>query len=240
MAPRNPALAKFGRSWLKPLTLVLLLLPAIWLGAHWAGILLEFYGGGAGPLRPLLTSDWTIDPIKTTHHFLGETAIRILLVSLCVRPFRELSGWAPIMTIRRRVGLAAFFYALAHFLAYFGMDLFFSLAKLWEDVALRLYITLGMAALILLIPLAVTSTNGMIKRLGALRWRRLHQLVYVIAALAVAHHFFAVKGVQFGPLIHGGILALLLGYRVYSWRRKKQRRSRMEPAPAPTGANSSS
>jgi sulfoxide reductase heme-binding subunit YedZ len=140
-----------------------------------------------------------------------------LLVSLAITPFRDISRWAPIMQVRRRIGLAAFWYAVMHLLAYFGADLFFSLPALWEDIVERTYITFGMAALILLIPLSVTSFNSMIRKLGAQRWGQLHMAVYLIAILAVTHHFFAEKGLQPGPLIHASILVILLGWRV--WKR---------------------
>lgn len=193
---------EFARVWLKPLTLALLLAPGVWLAAQWVALL----AGWPNRLG--------FNPVETTHHFLGLTAIRILLVTLAVTPFRDWTGWAPIMRVRRRIGLAAFFYALAHLLAYLGLDLYFSLPKLWEDVVQRIYITLGMSAFVLLIPLAITSHNWMMKKLGAVRWQRLHWLVYPIAMLAVLHHGFMVKGNQLGPWVHGGILAVLLSWRV--------------------------
>jgi sulfoxide reductase heme-binding subunit YedZ len=192
----------FARIWLKPVTLWLLLLPFFWISAQW----IAYAAGWPNRLG--------FNPIETTHHFLGETAIRILLVTLAVTPFRDITGWAPIMRVRRRIGLAAFFYALLHVTVYFGLDLFLSLRALWDDVLERTYITFGMAALLGLIPLAITSHDWMIKKLGAVRWRRLHWLVYAIAVLAVTHHFFAEKGAQTGPWVHAGILAALLGWRV--------------------------
>lgn len=212
MAERSAFLRAFGKHWLRPLVLLALVLPFVWIAAQWA-LLLTGQSHGLG-----------FEPVAATHHFLGQTAIRIFLISLAITPFRDLTQWAPIMRVRRRVGLAAFWYALLHLLAYFGADLFFSLPKLWEDVLERTYITFGMSAFALLIPLAVTSFDGMIKRLGPMRWRRLHQLVYIIGPLAVTHHFFAEKGLQPGPLVHMGILAILLGYRL--WRFVDARRQR--------------
>lgn len=205
MAQRSAVLRSFAKHWLKPVTLVLLVLPFLWIAAQWALLLTG---------RP---NDLGFEPVAATHHFLGQTAIRILLISLAVTPFRDITRWAPIMQVRRRIGLAAFWYALLHLLAYFGADLFFSLPALWEDIVERTYITFGMAALLLLVPLAITSFNSMIRKLGAQRWQQLHMAVYVIAILAVTHHFFAEKGLQPGPLIHAGILASLLGWRV--WKR---------------------
>lgn len=211
MAQRSAFLRGFAKHWLKPVVLGLLLLPFAWIAGQWA---LLFAG---------LPNALGFEPVAATHHFLGQTALRILLISLAVSPFRDLTGWAPILQVRRRVGLAAFWYACLHLLAYFGADLFFSLSGLWEDIVERTYITFGMAALILLVPLAITSFNAMIRRLGAARWRQLHMAVYAIAILAVIHHFFAEKGLQPGPLVHAAILALLLGWRVWTRMVPKRR-----------------
>jgi methionine sulfoxide reductase heme-binding subunit len=204
MVERSVFLRSVARHWLKPVTLFLLVLPFAWIAGQWALLL-------SG-----MENELGFEPVAATHHFLGQTAIRILLISLAVTPFRDLTRWAPVLQVRRRIGLAAFWYALLHLLAYFGVDLFFSLPALWEDIVERTYITFGMAALVMLVPLAVTSFNSMIRRLGAQRWQRLHMLVYPLAILAVTHHFFAEKGLQPGPLVHAGILALLLGWRAWT------------------------
>jgi len=209
----SPFLRTFARHWLKPLTLAALLAPAIYLAADWISAV------NGGP------NDLGFNPVQTTHHFLGETAIRVLLVTLAISPIRDITGWAPIALVRRRIGLAAFFYALLHLLAYVGLDLQFSMPGLVKDVLKRTYITFGMAAFVLLIPLALTSTNGMIRRLGRKTWDRLHWLIYPLAILAVTHHFFAEKGLQPGPLIHITILTLLLGWRVVRWIIAKTRKT---------------
>ena len=151
---RNPLLRTVSRHFLKPLTFWLLALPGLWLGWQWA-MLLNGQTHGLG-----------FNPIETTHRFLGDTAIRVLLISLAVTPVRDLTKWGPIMMVRRRIGLAAFWYALLHILAYLGLDLCIeagtvtgALAGLWRDVTDRIYITLGMSAFVLLIPLAITSFN---------------------------------------------------------------------------------
>ncbi len=192
----------FAKAALKPAVFWLLAAPLLWLAWQWTAM----FAGWPHTLG--------FNPIETTHHFLGETALRVLLITLAVTPFRDLTGWAPILRVRRRIGLFAFGYAALHVSAYLGLDLMFSLRDLWADVVKRRYITLGMAAFVLLVPLAITSRNDMIKRLGALRWRRLHMLVYPIAVLAVAHHWLMEKGNQPGPWAHAAILALLLGWRV--------------------------
>jgi methionine sulfoxide reductase heme-binding subunit len=199
-------LRTFGKHWMKPLTLALLLAPFIYLSVLWIMML----NGMSTPMG------W--DPVKWTHHYLGDTAIRILLVTLAVTPVRDITGWAPIVVIRRRIGLAAFFYALLHMLAYLGLDKGWSLVKLWEDVVVRTYITLGMIALLLMIPLALTSTNGMIRRLGRKMWERIHWLIYPLAILAVAHNMLMQKTLwQMQPTVHAAILAVLLGWRVARW-----------------------
>lgn len=209
----------FNRSWLKPLAFWLLSAPGLWLGWQWF-LLLTGADNALG-----------FNPIETTHRFLGDTALYVLLISLAVSPIRDLTPWRAVLKIRRRIGLAAFWYALLHVLAYLGLDLLIAagmdpvaaLAGLWEDVAERIYITLGMLAFIALLPLAITSFNFMIRMLGAQNWQRLHWLVYPIAILAVFHHGYMVKGNQLAPWINGGILALLLIYRLYRFYERRSR-----------------
>ncbi|WP_203292311.1 sulfite oxidase heme-binding subunit YedZ [Maricaulis parjimensis] len=214
---RNAFLRVFGQHWLKPLTFWLLALPGLWLIWQWTLLLTG------------MPNDLGFNPIETTHRFLGDTAIRILLITLAVTPFRDITRWLPIVKVRRRIGVAAFWYALLHVLAYLGLDLFIAagmsvtgaLAGLWEDVAERIYITLGMIAFLLLIPLAVTSFNAFIRLMTPTRWQQLHWLVYPLAIIAVLHHGFMAKGNQIMPWVHGGILALLLGYRLVRTLRKR-------------------
>jgi sulfoxide reductase heme-binding subunit YedZ len=212
-------LRTFGRHWMKPLVLAALIAPFAYLAVLWIMML----NGLETPMG------W--DPVKWTHHYLGDTAIRILLVTLAISPIRDITGWAPIVVIRRRIGLAAFFYAILHLLAYFGLDKQWSLPALWEDVLIRTYITLGMAALVLMIPLAITSNNSMIRRMGRKAWERLHWLIYPLAILAVAHNILMQKTLfQVQPMTHAAILALLLGWRVARWGIR-----RMKPAEAAAG-----
>lgn len=208
-------LRTFGKHWMKPLTLVALVAPFAYLALQWT---LMFSG------QPHAMG-WNV--AKWTHLYLGDTAIRILLVTLAISPIRDITGWAPIVLIRRRIGLAAFFYAFLHMLAYVGLNLNWSLTELWKDIVIRTYITFGMAALILMIPLAVTSTNGMIRRLGRKAWDRLHWLIYLLAILAVAHNILMQKTMQPTPIVHAAILALFLGWRIARWGVK-----RLKPAEA--------
>lgn len=202
----NAYLRAFGKHWMKPLTLAALIAPFAFLAWQFFQVLTD-------PLSDAMGTD----PVAYIHHFLGDTAIRILLITLAISPIRDITGWAPIALIRRRVGLAAFFYAALHMIAYLWLDKDWSLAALWEDMVVRTYIMLGMAALVLMIPLAVTSNNAMIRRLGRKTWERLHWLIYPLAILAVAHNLLMVKVIYGDPLIHAVILVLLLGWRVGRW-----------------------
>jgi len=193
---------RFARTWLKPIAFWLLFAPFAWIAWQWFALL-------AGWPHAM-----GFDPEEYTHRYLGDTAIRVLLIGLAVTPFRDLTGWPQIMMIRRRIGLLAFAYAFLHIAFYFGVSLRSSLPALWEDFVERTYITFGMLAFLALVPLAITSHNALIRRLGGVRWRRLHWLVYLIAILAVVHHAFMVKVNQPGPWAHGIILAALLGWRI--------------------------
>ncbi|TLY81852.1 MAG: sulfoxide reductase heme-binding subunit YedZ [Gammaproteobacteria bacterium] len=140
------------------------------------------------------------------------------MITLSVTPVRSLTGLPQLLRLRRMLGLFAFFYAVVHFTIYLVLDLELNFRMLGADIAKRPYITIGFTALVLLLPLALTSTNGMMRRLGA-RWRRLHRLIYPIAALAVWHFYWQVKRDVREPLLYLGILALLLGYRLLRWQR---------------------
>jgi sulfoxide reductase heme-binding subunit YedZ len=202
----NAFLRAFGKTWMKPVTLVALIAPFAFLAWQWLQVLTGINSRAMGT-----------DFVAYTHHFLGDTAIRILLVTLAISPIRDITGWAPIVLIRRRIGLAAFFYAALHMIAYLWLDRNWDLGLLWEDMVMRTYIMLGMASLVLMIPLALTSTNGMIRRLGRKTWERLHWLIYPLAILAVAHNLLMVKIIYGDPLMHAVILVLLLGWRVGRW-----------------------
>ena len=187
--------------WLKPSVFVLALLPLAWLAGR------------------ALTDGLGVNPVETLNRFLGDWALRFLLIALAVTPLRRLTHWAPLARLRRMLGLFAFFYVCLHLASYVGVDLYFDWVALWKDVAKRTYITLGMAAVLLLVPLAVTSTDGMIRRLGGRAWRRLHMLVFPAAILGVAHYWMMVKADIRQPLLHAAVLAVLLGSRLWAMRR---------------------
>ncbi len=181
----------------KALLWIVCLSPAGWLA--WEAI-----AGGLGA-----------NPIEAITHATGDWALRLLFVTLAVTPLRRLTGWNSIIRYRRMLRLFAFFYASLHFLTYAVLDHFFALGSILEDVTTRRYVTVGFAGFVLLIPLAVTSTQRMIRRLGGRRWRALHRLVYVSAIAGVVHYLWLVKIDVRPPVIYALILSLLLGARLW-------------------------
>jgi sulfoxide reductase heme-binding subunit YedZ len=153
------------------------------------------------------------NPVETIRLYTGDWTLRFLLITLAVTPLRRITGWNAMLRLRRMLGLFAFFYACLHFVSYIWLDQFFALDAIIEDILDRPYITVGVASFLLLIPLAVTSTNGMVRRLGAKRWQRLHRLVYIIGIGGVIHFLWLVKSDISEPVIYGTVLTLLLGYR---------------------------
>jgi sulfoxide reductase heme-binding subunit YedZ len=164
----------------------------------------------------------TANPIEYITHTTGDWAIRFLIITLAVTPIRRLTGWNPIIQIRRMLGLFAFFYATLHFLTWFVLDWFFDFRQMAKDVAMRPFITLGMATFVMLLALAVTSTKGSIRRLGR-RWTQLHRLIYVAACTALFHFWLARKTVvpQFQVLLVAAVL--LLGFRAWWTLRTRTR-----------------
>jgi methionine sulfoxide reductase heme-binding subunit len=193
----------------KPLVFVAGLAPLAWMicGA------LQLFGASLGA-----------DPVKKLEHECGKTALNFLLLTLAVTPLRTLTGLPQLLRLRRMLGLFAFFYAVVHFTVYLVLDLELNLRTVGADIVKRPYITVGFTALLLLVPLALTSTNAMMRRLGR-RWQSLHRLIYVIAALAVWHFYWQVKRDVREPLIYMGILALLLAYRLARWRAPRAARA---------------
>ena len=180
------------------------------------------------PLAKLLYGFWTDDltanPISYVTNELGQTTLRLLLLSLALTPLRIVFGWGWQMTFRRLLGLFAFFYVCLHLSVWIVLDHFFDWREMGTDIAKRPYITVGMLAFTLLVPLAATSTTGMIKRLGAARWRRLHRLVYVAAVAGCLHFIWLAKKVRVDPWVYAAILAVLLGIRVWDVGRRFARR----------------
>ena len=161
------------------------------------------------------------NPIAQVQNELGLTALIFLLAALACTPAKRLLGWSWQMRVRRELGLFAFFYALLHFLNYLVLDQFFDLGAIAADIAKRPFITLGFTALVLLVPVAITSTDGWVRRLGYRKWQRLHQLVYVAGVLAAVHFIWRVKIDVSQPLTYAFILAMLLAVRVVVWLQKR-------------------
>lgn len=161
------------------------------------------------------------DPVSAIEHLLGLWALRLLLLTLAITPLRQLTGLAVLIRFRRMLGLYAFAYASLHLAAYLVLDLGGYWAQIAEEIVKRPYITVGFAAWLLLVPLALTSTQGWMRRLGR-RWSRLHMLIYPIAILAVLHFWWIVKSDIREPLLYALILAALLGWRVWrAWRKPR-------------------
>ena len=163
------------------------------------------------------------NPIAEILNRLGFWTLVWLMVSLAMTPLKLVTGWSWPIALRRLLGLVAFTYVCLHFGVYLGVDQFFDLGEIGRDIVARPFITVGFAAFILLVPLAITSTSGMLKRLGARRWKRLHRLVYAAAVLGVVHFLWRVKSDRLQPLIFAATLALLLGIRVVAaWRQRRR------------------
>ena len=171
------------------------LLPALWLA------------------RRALTDDLGANPIEELEIQTGLWTLRFLALTLAVTPLRRFTGWNWLAKHRRTIGLVAFSYACLHLSMYIGLDMFFDVSDIVEDVAEHLYITVGMTAFLLMIPLAMTSTKAAIRRMGR-RWTKLHRLVWAVAALGTVHFLWAVKKDIREPLIYAGIFAVLLLLRL--------------------------
>jgi sulfoxide reductase heme-binding subunit YedZ len=188
---------------LKPVVIAALLLPMAWLVWQWVDY-----------LHTGFTPALTVNPVEYTIRALGDWGLRFLILGLAITPLARYTKTPAFTAWRRNIGVIAFLYVAIHLSLYLWLDLELSLAALWADVVKRTYITFGMAAFILLTPLAITSTNGWIKRIGAKKWQRLHRLVYAAVLLGGVHYLFMVKGNQPAPKIYLGIIVLLLFLRL--------------------------
>jgi methionine sulfoxide reductase heme-binding subunit len=168
------------------------------------------------------------NPIEVITHSTGDWTLILLLTTLSITPLRRITRQYWLISLRRMVGLFAFFYATLHFLTYIWLDKFFDWHEMVKDIAKRPFITVGFSAFVLLIPLAITSTKGWIRRLGK-NWVRLHRLIYVTAILGVIHYWWLVKADIRKPERYAAILAVLLLYRIAYWAWEKRKRT---PAPA--------
>ena len=187
------------------------------------------------PLARLLvlgfTDGLTANPIEFITRSTGTWTLVFLLVTLGVTPLRRALGWPWLLRLRRMLGLYAFFYACLHLTTYLWLDQFFDPAAIVRDIVKRPFITMGFAAFVLMLPLALTSTHAMVRRLGAVRWQRLHRLVYAVAVAGVVHYWWLVKRDITEPAIYALVLASLLLARVGYWLGTvRASRAKREPA----------
>jgi sulfoxide reductase heme-binding subunit YedZ len=172
----------------------------------------------------LIVNQVPVEPVEFVTHGTGDWALYLLCATLAITPLRRFTGWNWLIRLRRMLGLYTFFYALMHFLTFLWADHGFDFGAMWKDVLKRPFITVGFIAFVLLLPLAATSTNAMIKRLGR-RWAQLHRLIYLIAPLAILHYWWMKAGKHNfeQPIVWGTVVAVLLGLRVYwSWSRTRR------------------
>lgn len=187
--------------WTKVVLFALCLAPLAWLG--WRAYQQEL----------------TANPIEFITHYTGDWTIRFLLITLSVTPLRKLFNLPQLARFRRMLGLFAFFYGCMHLMTWLWLDKFFDLSEMWKDVVKRRFITAGMTAFLLMLPLAITSTAGWVRRLGFVQWQRLHRLIYFSALAGVVHYYWLVKSDVRLPLMYGTIWAVLICYRLGVWLR---------------------
>jgi sulfoxide reductase heme-binding subunit YedZ len=200
--------------WAKVLVFTLGLLPLVFLGFR------------------ALNGRLTANPVEFLQHFTGDWALRFLIITLAITPLRKSLNLPELIRFRRMLGLFAFFYVCLHFLTYIGPDQAFNLAGMWKDVEKRRYITVGFLGFLLLIPLAITSTKGWIRRLGGKRWQTLHRAVYIAAICGVIHYYWLVKSDVRKPVFYGVLVAALLLWRLADWLRKRTAAVAVKTAPS--------
>jgi sulfoxide reductase heme-binding subunit YedZ len=220
--------------WTKILVFLLCLLPF----AHLVAVALAYVlqpDLGTG-LWHFLVPSLPPNPLDFFTHLTGDWTIRLIVITLAITPLRKLLGVPDLIRFRRPIGLFVFFYGCLHFLTYLWFDKLFDFHEIWKDVAKRPFITAGFTAFVLMVPLALTSTQGWIRRLGGKRWQRLHRLIYVTAIAAVVHYYWLVKSDIRLPLLYGVLVAVLLLYRLVTSvaRRVRQQAASVKPAPAET------
>jgi methionine sulfoxide reductase heme-binding subunit len=176
------------------------------------------------------------NPIEVITHATGDWTLILVLITLSITPLRQITHQYWLIGVRRMVGLFAFFYGTLHFLTYIWLDKFFDVPEMLKDIAKRRFITVGFAAFVLMIPLALTSTAWSIRRLGGKRWQRLHRLIYLTGILAVIHYFWLVKADHRKPIAYGIVLSILLLYRVGVWMSEKASERGKQLAPAASRA----
>jgi sulfoxide reductase heme-binding subunit YedZ len=182
------------------------------------------FAAALGPLGWLVYNafwgDLGVNPVETITNYSGITTLRLIAITLALTPVRWITGFNPLILFRRMIGLFAFFYGSLHFMTYFILDQSLQFGGVWDDVVKRPYITAGFTAFVLMIPLAITSTQGWIRRLGGRRWNLLHRLIYITALAAVLHYFWKVKLDTTYPVYYGILMGVLLTARLVQRARK--------------------
>jgi methionine sulfoxide reductase heme-binding subunit len=176
-------------------------------------------------IRGAITGNLSSNPTQFLEHATGDWTLRFLAITLAISPLRKILGQPQLIRFRRMLGLFAFFYAFCHFCIYLGLDQVLDFSGVWADVMKRRYITVGFTGFVLMIPLAITSTAGWIRRLGGKRWQMLHRLIYVSAVAGVIHFYWLVKSDIHLPLEYAGVISVLLAWRVYGWYSNPKRRA---------------
>jgi sulfoxide reductase heme-binding subunit YedZ len=186
-----------------------------------------------GALWRILVPSLPPNPLDFFTHLTGDWTLRFLVITLAITPLRKLLGLPDLIRFRRPLGLFAFFYGCLHLLTYLWFDKLFDFHEIWKDVARRRFITVGFAAFVLMLPLAITSTKGWIRRLGGKRWQLLHRLIYISAFAGVVHYYWLVKSDIRLPALYAAMVAVLLLYRLVSsiMRRARERTAAVKPAP---------
>src|SRR5215469_12231807 len=194
-----------GRRWSKVVVFLLGLTPLFWLGSRtW------------NHLHGSFSEGLSANPIEFITHFTGDWTLRLIVITLAITPFRKSLSLPDLIHYRRMLGLFAFFYGCLHFLTWIWLDKFFDLREMLEDVGKRRFITLGFAAFVAMIPLAITSTAGWIRRLGGKRWQRVHRLIYFTVIGGVIHYYWLVKADVRRPKFYGILAAVLLAWRLHA------------------------
>jgi methionine sulfoxide reductase heme-binding subunit len=173
-------------------------------------------------------NDLTADPITFITHTTGIWTLRFIVITLAITPLRKILRIPNLIRFRRMFGLFAFFYVCLHFTTWIVLDHFFNWSEMWQDIHKRPYITVGFTGFVLLIPLALTSTAGWIRRLGGKRWRALHRLIYATAIAGVIHYYWLVKSDVRAPLVYASLVAILLAWRIAVWFSEQHRRAAAE------------
>jgi methionine sulfoxide reductase heme-binding subunit len=206
-----------------------------WLTSKWtkAVLFMLCVGPLAGIIWPFAFGYTIPNPLEFIQHGTGDWTLRFLVITLSITPLRQLLHVPELIRFRRMLGLFAFFYACLHFTTYLLFDKVFDFHEIWKDVYKRPFITVGFLAFTLLVPLAITSTAGWIRRLGGRRWRILHRAIYISAVCGVIHYYWLVKSAVTRPIFYGVLVSLLLAWRVGDWFVRRRRTAPASTMPQP-------